>query len=260
MDKYRIYIDEVGNADLGSSAKNTNHRYLSLTGVIFRIDEMHQVARDLDNLKQKFFNSHPDDPVILHRKEIINKKYPFKSLLDPIIEANFNEEVLRLFTNWNYQVISVLIDKKEHQERYTTWRHDPYHYCMEILIERFYKMLLDEDAVGDVLIEARGGKEDNRLKKSFTRIYNDGTSYISFEDFQRRLTSKELKVKPKYMNIAGLQIADLLAFPARRYIFKYYQIAIDERETFNEQIIEILKEKFRRRGNRVEGIGFKLLP
>lgn len=33
MSKYRIYIDEVGNSDLGSS-DNPNHRFLSLTGVI----------------------------------------------------------------------------------------------------------------------------------------------------------------------------------------------------------------------------------
>ena len=35
--KYRIYIDEVGNPDLGSS-DNPNHRYLSLTGVILDLD------------------------------------------------------------------------------------------------------------------------------------------------------------------------------------------------------------------------------
>lgn len=33
MQKYRMYIDEVGNSDLNAS-ENSNHRYLSLTGVI----------------------------------------------------------------------------------------------------------------------------------------------------------------------------------------------------------------------------------
>ena len=33
MNKYRMYIDEVGNPNLGSS-DNPNHRFLSLTGVL----------------------------------------------------------------------------------------------------------------------------------------------------------------------------------------------------------------------------------
>gem|GEM_PF-2254388 len=37
MMKYRIYIDEVGNSDLGSS-DNPNHRFLSLTGIIFELE------------------------------------------------------------------------------------------------------------------------------------------------------------------------------------------------------------------------------
>ena len=32
--KHRMYIDEVGNSDLGAS-QDPNHRYLSLTGVVF---------------------------------------------------------------------------------------------------------------------------------------------------------------------------------------------------------------------------------
>ena len=36
MTKYRIYVDEVGNPDLGSS-DNPNHRFLSLTGVILEL-------------------------------------------------------------------------------------------------------------------------------------------------------------------------------------------------------------------------------
>jgi hypothetical protein len=35
--KYRMYVDEVGNPDLGSSG-NPNHRYLSLTGVMIDLE------------------------------------------------------------------------------------------------------------------------------------------------------------------------------------------------------------------------------
>jgi len=33
--KYRMYVDEVGNSDLGASL-DPNHRYLSLTGVVLQ--------------------------------------------------------------------------------------------------------------------------------------------------------------------------------------------------------------------------------
>lgn len=42
MEKYRIYIDEVGNPDVESS-DNPNHRFLSLTGVIIDLEYVRNV-------------------------------------------------------------------------------------------------------------------------------------------------------------------------------------------------------------------------
>lgn len=41
--KYRLYVDEVGNADLKSS-DNPNHRFLSLTGVILELNHVSQTV------------------------------------------------------------------------------------------------------------------------------------------------------------------------------------------------------------------------
>ena len=49
---------------------------------------------------------------------------------------------------------------------------------------------------GDVMAESRGGKEDMRLKSSFVRLWKDGTDYVSPDQFQKALTSKQLKVNP----------------------------------------------------------------
>lgn len=76
--KYRLYIDEVGNPDLNAS-QDPNHRYLSLTGVILELGYVDAtVFPALEGLKRKYFGSHPDEPVILHRKELLNKKHPFE--------------------------------------------------------------------------------------------------------------------------------------------------------------------------------------
>jgi hypothetical protein len=258
--KYRIYIDEVGNNDLASS-DNPNHRYLSLTGLIFELEYVKSIVTpELDKLKEKYFAQHPDDPIILHRKELVNKKFPFRSLQDPKIEEKFNIEFIQLIKELEYSIISVLIDKKEHMSKYSTWKYDPYHYCMEILLERFFFFLETKNAMGDVMIESRGGKEDMRLKKSFSRIYENGTQYIEVERLQKRLTSKELKVKPKMLNIACLQIADLLAHPSRRFMFRYYKIDEGKSFVFGDKIIEIIEGKYYKGKTGIEGYGIKLLP
>lgn len=127
MTKYRLYIDEVGNPDLGN-AGNPNHRFLSLTGVIIDLKHVEErVHPEMEGLKRRYFKSHPDDPIILHRKELVNKKPPFTALQDPTTEKDFNRELLGFFRSWEYRVISVCLDKKRHNETYTTWRYDPYH-------------------------------------------------------------------------------------------------------------------------------------
>lgn len=258
--KYRIYIDEVGNNDIGSSSL-PNHRFLCLTGVVFPLDYVREVLTpDLNNLKAKFFENHPDEPIILHRKELINKKHPFKALKDPIKEKEFNSDLLNLLGKWKYKTITVLIDKLEHQNRYSTWRYDPYHYCMTVIFERYHLRLKEIGEAGDMMFESRGGKEDIRLKNAYRNIFEKGTDWIKPEDIDETITSKELKIKPKYLNISGLQVADLLAYPLYRYSLKFYSLKSDERSTFNEQIIEEIKSKIYKNGNRMDGYGLKLLP
>jgi hypothetical protein len=128
--KYRIYIDEVGNSDLESS-HDPNHRFFSLTGVIIRVDHVLQAVQpQLEALKQKYFGSHPDEPIVLHRKEMLNARPPFQALQYPEVRLRFGDELLKLLANWEYRVISVCLDKKKHKETYTVWRYDPYHYCL----------------------------------------------------------------------------------------------------------------------------------
>lgn len=125
--KYRLYIDEVGNSDLNASG-NPNHRYLSLTGIIIELGYVNDVLyHELENLKYKYFGSHPDDPIVLHRKELVNKRPPFQALADSAVEQSFNTEFLSLLIQWEYTVITVVIDKLQHFEQYQVWRFDPYH-------------------------------------------------------------------------------------------------------------------------------------
>lgn len=259
--KYRLYVDEVENPDLKSS-EHEEHRFLCLTGVAFELDYVAKVLYpELERIKKKYFQSHPDDPVIFHRKEILKKKPPFTVLKDPKVSTEFNKEILNKLNFWKYTVFSVLIDKKEHDERYATWKYDPYHYCQEILVERFRLFMAIIGEKGDIMFESRGGKEDMRLKDSFRRIMAGGTHNLSGDDLKSHFTSKELKIKPKSANVSGLQIADLIAHPARRWFYKNVLDNDDGMETFGDSIIKILEDKkFFRYKNKILGYGAKKLP
>jgi hypothetical protein len=133
--KYRMYIDEVGNSDMGAS-QDPNHRYLSLTGVVLELGYVDaHVFPSLEALKRKYFGSHLDDPIVFHRKELVNQKPPFEALRDPATQAAFNQEVLQFLQQAGYAVFTVVIDKLEHQQKYQVWKYDPYHYCLPILLE-----------------------------------------------------------------------------------------------------------------------------
>lgn len=259
--KYRLYVDEVGNPDLKSS-RDPNHRYLSLTGVIFELQYVQDFfGPKLEGLKRKYFGSHPDDPVILHRKELVNRRHPFHALRNPDTEAAFNSDLLDLLTDSEFTAITVVIDKFEHNERYRKWQYDPYHYCLKVLVERFVLWLRAVDTQGDVMSEARGGKENQRLKEAFKRVFNLGSEYVEASVFQDRLTSRELKVKQKANNVAGLQLADLVAHPS-------FKAALAKRNNealpdgFGRRITEVLEatKYYRNSRGKIEGWGRKWLP
>lgn len=254
--KYRMYIDEVGNSDLNSS-DNPLHRFLSLTGVIIDLEYVRDnLFTEMEGLKAKFFKYHPDEPLILHRKELVNAKRPFHALRDEETKKAFDFDLLCLLRKWDYIVVTVCLDKKSHKDTYQVWRYDPYHYCLAILLERFSFFLSSKNTHGDVMAESRGGKEDKRLKASFLKLWNEGTQYVPPDKFQEVFTSKQLKVKPKANNISGLQLADLIAHPSRNEIL--YENNLLERPIapFASKIISILQKKYYQQDGRVFGKKF----
>lgn len=256
-----MYVDEVGNPGMNAKAL-PNERYLSLTGVMIELEHVRDVVGPtIEALKQTHFHPHPDDPMILHRKELVNKKPPFAALNDPVVEAAFNADLLLLIRDLDYKVVTVTIDKLEHQQRYGQWAAHPYHYCMLALLERFCHFLRFAPGVGDVMAESRGGGEDLALKQAFRDVYERGTMFVRAEMLQAHLTSRELKVRPKSANVAGLQLADVIAHPSlAASLARKNNHALPA--NFGGRIAEILEElKYRRAWNgRIPGWGRVWLP
>ena len=262
MKKYRIYIDEVGNPDL-KNLENFDNRFLCLSGVVFNLDYTRTTFQpQLEILKTKYFDHHPDEPIIFHRKEIMFKKGAFNVLKDPDLEKSFNRDLLSFLQDWDFQVIGSIIDKKEFCDLYSSWRKDPYHYCLEVILERYRLLLKTREAIGDVMVEARGGNEDRLLKKDFKRMMEEGTAHLTPADLSQQITSKELKLKNKAANIAGLQLADLLAHSVRRFAFGEFWNITENKKTFSDEVIKILQtqQKFFSFEEKILDYGIKKLP
>jgi hypothetical protein len=259
----RLYFDEVGNGDLKASANDDNVRYLSLTCII-TLRTLHDAKFQpaLDGLKAKYFGHLTAPPIILHRRELINRTGRFSVLHNLEVRNQFDNELLGLIEALPYRVITVTIDKRQHLNQYAVWKFDPYHYCMTCMIERYVRLLEEADLVGDVVGEARTKKVDKKLKSSFLRLYEAGTENVSGRVVRERLTSKDIKLEPKAANVAGLQIADLIAHPS----FRAMRLTRENKEApkdFGSKIVSILTQKKYRRAkhnNQITGYGLKWLP
>jgi len=242
--KYRLYIDEVGNPDFGS-CHDDNHRFLSLTGVILDVEYVQDIVHpQMEQLKCEFFDHHPDEPLVLHRKEILNAKPPFHSLKEDHIRKTFDSAFLNLLKTWNYTTLTVCIDKRSHMEKYGEWKFEPYHYCLEILLERYLYFLGSKDVRGDVMAESRGGREDRKLKEAYQKLWDEGSHFVGPTRFQSIFTSKQLKIKAKANNISGLQLADLIAHPSRNEILHERGLLDRQLAPFAKNVITILQGKY----------------
>lgn len=129
------------------------------------------------------------------------------------------------------------------------------------MLERYAGWLVYKNVVGDVMAESRGGEEDLQLKQAYRRAYESGTQHFSREKFQRGLTSKDLKIRPKSANIAGLQLADILAYPVRQAVLLQKGLIHDPGDVFGKKIYEAARRKFNCNecNGEIEGYGYKCL-
>ena len=258
--RYRLYIDESGDHTY-NKLDDIGHRYLGLLGVWFRQREDYlSFVHDLEEFKDGLFGERPDNPVILHRTEIINRRGAFGSLCDEEKRKRFDDGLLQLISGARFKMVCVLLDKRAHQEQYSDPFH-PYHYCLAAMLERYAGWLIYKNVAGDVMAESRGGEEDLQLKQAYRRTYESGTLHFSHEKFQSALTSKDIKIQPKKANIAGLQLADVLAYPVKQAVLLEKGLIADPGDVFGKKVYVAARTKFNchESTGEVEGYGFKCL-
>ncbi|MCC6299604.1 MAG: DUF3800 domain-containing protein [Anaerolineales bacterium] len=261
-DRFRLYLDESGDHVYRETIEIA-HRFLCLLGCWFKNPEYIQFHESLEKFKERHFHHHPDNPVILHREDLINRRRVFKILQDDKKRADFDEDLLKIIETAEFKVVAVVIDKAALRASYGESAAHPYHLGLGFLLQRFAGYLNRINRVGDVMAEARGGKEDLLLQESYARIYQHGSwGVTSAASFQSALSSRQIKLREKKANISGLQLADLLGHPAKMWTLRHYGIIESEPAPFANRLMKIVENKFNRQlfNNRLEGYGIVLYP
>lgn len=258
---YRLYVDEVGTDDMGD-VENDNNRYLSLTGVAMAIDVARAtLAPEFDRIKRELFEHDPDDPLVFHRRKIVQRKQAFGILRNQEQAARFDSAMLRIIRTCDYTVITAMIDKfaisgDDH------WREQhPYHCLMQILVEQFVRFLEREQSFGEIMPEGRKGKKDVELQHAYEAVRLKGLKDFDPGQIVFRIPPSNLKFRYKQDNIAGLQLADLLAHPSHMYIRRMNDHPVNLGR-YAEQVAAILDEAkyFRSSRGQIHGYGIKYLP
>lgn len=261
--RYRLYIDESGdhvNRD-EKSLQEVGHRYLALVGCFFVESAYVPFHSALETLKQKHFPHNPDEPVILHRSDMIACRGPFWRLREEDCRQAFEADFLGVLRDSCYKVIAIVIDKLVHKQTYQITFH-PYHMALDFMLQRYCGFLNHISARGDVMAERRGKAEDDLLKKAYRHIYTCGDMRHGADFNQRALATKDIKLKDKKANVSGLQLADNLAHPVRQEILLDHHMIPDPGEIFGKRISEAIQGKYNRHlyDGRVAGYGKVLFP
>lgn len=258
---FRLYVDEVGTDGLTHLEKD-KHRFLSLTGVAMRVSHARDhLCRNMDWIKANVFEHDPDAPIVLHRKEIMGLKGPYEILKHQEKRDLFDRAIMRLFGSTEYKVITALIDKNWMVKQGHWAKTHPYHYLMEILVEKYAQFLERQGEIGDIMPESRQGK-DRLLQGACDAVRKNGTDYVSSARIQSAIRARQLKFRTKKENISGLQLCDLLAHPSHIYTRSLmgHDVTLGP---FSAQVSEILvRDKYDRsqKSGKIIGYGIKHLP
>jgi hypothetical protein len=105
----------------------------------------------------------------------------------------------------------VVIDKKKHLSRFQERAWNPYGYGLEVLLDRVRGYLSIQDASADIMPESRGGVEDKQLLEAYVALRVDGSKFATADQYKAIFPGDGLLFRRKYQNVAGLQLADLVA-------------------------------------------------
>lgn len=236
-----MYIDESGHHNLDPETIDPKYPIFVLCGCIFEEKYYVEVVKKLNQLKIDFFGT---DEIIFHTLEMTRpskyKQNKFAKLIDADFRKKFYKALNSFLEEIEFTIVSCIIKKPAHLEKYGATALDPYLLSFNVLLDEFIAEL-PEDEMGKIIAEKRNDNLDNQLDLAWLNLKINGTENIKGSEIKEKIET--LSMIPKSANEAGLQIADLVANPIGRYVLN-----IKKTEPGHEVDYIILEKKLRNTG------------
>jgi hypothetical protein len=207
------FFDECGDHSM-NNIDNDFPLFVLSTVVFKRENYTKRVIPALAGLKLKFWNH---EGINLHSRDIRKQLDDFNFMRVPEYRKWFLEELTIMMSKLEFTLFITVINKNSHKLKYGFQATNPYDLALTYTFERILHFLeMNSEVELPITAEARGKNEDNELEATFYRLMNQGTSLNSANRFQK--LNCQLTFRRKSDNIAGIQIADLCAYPSARKI------------------------------------------
>jgi len=208
-----VYLDETGDHSL----EIVDKEFPIFALVMLVCDQTVYAEKIIPTVYRFKMDYFGHEGVILHSRDIRKAVNDFSFLLNPQKRPTFYHRINEIMAMDGYTLIASVIRKQMHKDRYGLLANNPYDLALTFAMERLLPLLEDRgEREVKILAEARGKREDDQLHLSFLRILTEGTSYVPADRF--RNIKFQLLFKPKIMNIVGIQMADLAAYPIARFV------------------------------------------
>lgn len=245
-----MYLDESGNHDLRPAKINPRYPVFALGGVVVdRAYERTVIGPQLRDFKVQYLG---DEEIILHTKDMHRLGKGFEVLADRDYRLTFYKALNELIDSWDFKIIACAIKLIDHIAQHGQNALDPYMYSLDVVVERFCKELNNTTDSGFICAEMRNPGLDRDLRTAWEKIRREGTAFAPAAEIDEKIV--HLTLKDKKPNIAGMQLADLIATPVGRGVLKL--------PTKDDEVSRVVvKRKFRRGWlNQHRGYGLVVLP
>ena len=201
---YVVYVDESGDHSLAS----VDREYPVFVLALCIFHKRHYAEKIIPAVEKLKFNYFGHDSVVLHENEIRKQKGAFAFLAQRAVRDEFMGQLTSIMDASNFILIACVVDKARLPKSEGA-SSNPYHIALGICLEALRTFLVEkrqDQLKTHVVVECRGKKEDAELELEFRRICdgnNPGGRPLPFD----------IVFADKKTNLAGLQLADLVARP-----------------------------------------------
>jgi len=241
-----MFLDESGDHSLDPNKIDRSYPMFVLAGCIFDLEYYTKsVEPKINELKLKHFGR---VDVIFRSYDIRKQRNEFATLVDKKKRENFYNDLNSLVASLDLTIIAAAINKLSHIPQYKA-PSNPYNLCFQFILERTI-MYLGRSADSIILrAESRETHNDRELAKVYEKFRKEGNNFMKPDEIQRKII--DLSFNQKIQNIAGHQIADLVAYPIGKWVL--------DKEKENKAFA-IIEPKFHRKNGAYLNYGLKIFP